>query len=335
LDNAGEGFYNAAANLGKTIEAERAGKPEVAAAWRLSSGAYKEQAKALLQRDEKVAELHEKRALALGGNYGRTGAATAYESAANAEAEGKSKVAALWRASAKASKKQDEALLKQAEALLQRDERAAELHKKRALALGGNYGRTGAVYAYESAANAEAEGKSKVAAFWRASAEASKEQAKALLEQAKALFQRDERAAELHGKRSKILGGNQWEKGAAFAYESAANAEAEGKSKVSQQWCRIADTYTRSTNSYLQAASAHAEVREEKRLSLNKVGDDFCNATEKLVKAIVAEAKGKPEVAQQLRKEAQQKIETTMKAIIVLNNPSVADSFWIWFWFRF
>jgi hypothetical protein len=233
-----------------------------------------EQAEALLRGDKKVAWLHKKRAEALGGN----GAAYVYERAADAEAEGKPELAALWRASAKNYEEQARAYQEQAEALLREDEKAAEHHEKRAKALNV------AAEAYENAAKAEVEGKSEVAAAWRASAKAHEEQAEALL-------RGDEKRAWLHEQRAGALGGNYWgEGGAANAYENAAKAEAEGKLEIAALRRASAKAREEQADALLRGDEKVTEHHEKRAKALNVAAEVYENAAK-------AEAEGKSEIA--------------------------------------
>jgi hypothetical protein len=355
--SSGTGAATAYENAGK---AEAEGKLEVAAAWRASAKAYEEQARAyqeqadtLLRGEEKVAELHEKRAEALGGKkYGSIDAAKAYEIAANAETEGKSEIALLWRASAQASQEQARAFQKQADAVLRGEKKVAWLHQERAEALGkGRYSsETGAATAYENAANAETEGKSEIALLWRASAQASQEQAEALL-------RGEEKGAEHHEKRAEALGGGNYSKtGAAYAYEEAAKAEAKGKSEVAAAWRASAEAYKEQAKALLRgeeklaehhkkraealgrgssswrtigaatayeiAAKAEAEGKPSVAQQWREAAKLFKDSSDPFLKAAVAEAQGKRGLAQQLREEAEQKVETAKKAVRSLNNRS-------------
>jgi hypothetical protein len=305
-NNAGHGCYSSAEKLGKAIEAEAAGKPDVAQNWREAAKLFQDSIDPFL----KAAAAHKAGKTDEGNSWNNAGDSLYYSAgklgeAIEADAEGKPEVAQKWREAAKLNQDSIDPFLK-----------AAAAHGAEKWNEGQSWDNAGdgfdsAAEKLEKAIEAESEGKPDIAQKWREAAKLNQDSVDPY-----------SKAAAAHGA-EKWNEGQSWDN-AGDGFDSAAEklgeaieADAAGKPDVAQKWREAAKLFQDSIDPFIQAAVAHKAGKSEEGRSWDNAGAGFYEAVGKLGEATQAEAEGKLDVAQKWREAAklnQDSIDPYLKA---------------------
>ncbi|HLB34211.1 MAG TPA: hypothetical protein VJK54_08255, partial [Chthoniobacterales bacterium] len=331
-NNACCGFGLAEDKLEKAIDAEAAGKPEIAQKWREAA----EQNKCSLEPYTQSARAYEQGKTDEGKSWNDAGKAFNYageklEQAIEAEERGKVAEAQTLRTKAanhqkeaeeykqKAEELQKQGLkteqdsIAQAQSLLRieadrrlietwrtmelekknQSEDQAKEHKERRVCKDVSTIFKDAIEKLEKAIEAESAGKVEERLKWRAAAE----------QQVTAVEFYDKALIAYAGGKGKRDEGDSWRdvgsilSAVAGPLVKAIEAENIGKSEIARKYREVAEQYKRSIEPYAQAARAYAAGKTAEGASWNKAGECFCRAAEYLIEAIGAEVSGKPEEA--------------------------------------